>query len=74
MASRSVYAVLKHGGIGNIKCIPDGGFPPFYEVKSGDEPSNEAVRDSKVVEVKDILRNRKGKIAFFAKKTAPEED
>lgn len=66
--SMHIYEAIRRGGIGNIRCIPDGGFPPFYELRSDDSTATEEVRIAKVVEVKDILKNRKGKIAFFAKR------
>lgn len=63
MKRRNVYQEIRKGGISSIVCVPDGGFPPFYEVRSG-------ATEARAVDVKDVLSNRKGRVAFFAKDSA----
>lgn len=60
---RNVYAEIRRGGISSIVCVPDGGFPPFYEVRGG-------AAEARPVDAKEVLFNRKGRVAFFAKDSA----
>lgn len=60
MQRRNVYREIRRGGISSIVCVPDGGFPPFYEARGG-------ATETRALDVKDVLSNRKGRVAFFAK-------
>lgn len=69
---KNVFEELRRGGISSIVCIPDGGFPPFYEVKQNSVAAKKEVNN--YVKPKDFLANRKGKVAFFASTARMEKD